>query len=188
MEHPIGKRSSFDRVPKDLYETIDPRAVAPLLPFLPQKTRYCEPCAGNLALVRQLDKAGHVCYLASDIERRNSEVVISGSTVGFTAIVEDALNLTIPLQRADCIITNPPWSRHILHPMIEHFRKHNKSWLLIDAAWAFTKQSSDYMKYCSKFIAVGRVIWIPGTKVSGKDDAAWYCFEQEPCDTQFIGR
>lgn len=184
----MGKRSNFERVPKDFYQTIDPRAVAPLLPYLKPHTRFAEPMCGEFALVRQLERAGHVCSWASDIERRDTEIVSSGVTVGYKSTVADALTLTTPLQQADCIITNPVWSRPLLHQMIEHFRKQNMSWLLLDAAWAFTKQSSEYMKYCSMFIAVGRLFWIPGTRVSGKDDAAWLRMEMSPCETRFIGR
>lgn len=188
----MGKRSNFDRIPRDLYETIDPRAVAPLLPYLEPHTKFAEPCAGNLALVRQLEAAGHSLYWGSDIVGRDVTDVISGVPTTRTVVAIDALELTTPLQLADIIITNPPWTRTkknpIMHNMIEHFRRHNAAWLLLDANWAFTKQSSDYMKYCSMVVAVGRVIWIPGTKVSGKEDAAWYRMEREPCYTIFVGR
>lgn len=189
----MGKRSDFPKVPKDLYQTCDPRAVAPLLPFLPQRTRFAEPCCGEYALIRQLERAGHSCYWASDIEDRwDKMVAVAGSGVQFRGNVADALTLTNPLKQADCIITNPPWTRTkknpILHKLIEHFRAQNRAWLLIDSAWAFTQQSSPYMKYCSRFVAVGRVRWIPNTKNDGKDDAAWYCFEQQPCETIFTGR
>ncbi len=186
----MGKRSNFPKVARDLYQTIDPRAVAPLLPHLAPHTKFAEPCCGEFFLIIQLERAGHRCYWASDIEDRWSKMPPHG--VALKGNVEDALALTTPLKQADCIITNPPWTRTkknpILHKMIEHFRNQNKAWLLLDANWAFTKQSSEYMKYCSKFIAVGRVIWIPGTKVTGKEDAAWYCFEMEPCETIFYGR
>lgn len=170
----MGKRSNFIRNPRDFYAT-PMEAVLPLLPFLPECTRFTEPCCGDGALSEHLKAAGHIRYFASDIV----------TTYG---VMTDALTLTIPLQRADCIITNTPWDRSILHPMLEHFRKHNRAWLLIDADWAFTKQASPYMRYCSKFVAVGRVKWIPGSKTTGKDNCAWYCFEQNPCDTTFYGR
>ena len=188
----MGKRSNFDKIPKDLYQTTDPRAVAPLLPHLKPHTRFSEPCSGDLALVRQLEAAGHHLFWASDIVGRDVTTVVSGVPVTRTVIAIDALKLTTPMQQSDCIISNPPWTRTkknpIMHQLIEHFRKHNKAWLLLDAEWAFTKQSAPYMKYCSAFVAIGRVIWIPGTKMTGKDSCAWYCFEQQTCETRFYGR
>lgn len=184
----MGRRSEFERIPKDLYETWDPKAVVPLLTHLPPHTKYSEPCVGKFALVDQLDSRGHKCVWASDIEDRNTPITVKGHWVHRTITEIDALMVTTPLSTADCIITNPPWSREILHPLIEHFRKHNKAWILLDSAWAFTKQSSEYMKYCSKIVAVGRLKWIPGTKMSGKDDCSWYCMEMHPCETIFHGR
>jgi hypothetical protein len=46
-------------------------------------------------------------------------------------------------------ITNPPWTRELLHPMIEYL-----------------VQSSSYSSwtYCRKIVSVGRVKWIPDSK------------------------
>ena len=141
-----------------------------------------------MSLVRHLEKHGHSCYFASDLEPQDEPVDIAGAMVSHKAITADALTLTTPLQGADVIITNTPWSRHILHPMIEHFRKHKRAWILLDAGWMFTKQSADYMGYCSKVVAVGRLRWIADTKMTGKDDCVWLCMEQTRCETIFIGR
>lgn len=166
----MGKRSDFKRVDKDYYPTIDVRAWQALKPHLPHDFSYAEPCYGKGHLANMI--GGRMVY-ASDIE-------LDGT---------DALTLTEDdLYPADYIITNPPWSRSILHPMIEHFRNLKPTWLLFDADWAHTKQSSEYMKYCSRIVSVGRLIWIEGTKTSGKDNCAWYKFEKNECITQFIGR
>ena len=62
----MGKRSDFDRAPRDFYPT--PReAVLPLLPHLGQRTLFSEPCAGDGALVDHLQAAGHLCIFESDI-------------------------------------------------------------------------------------------------------------------------
>lgn len=135
----------------------------PLLPHLKPKTRYAEPCCGDMSLIRHLNKHGHRCYWASDIEQRCQEQECE----------HDALMLTTPLKKAGMIITNTPWSRDILHPMIEHFRNLAPTWLLFDTDWAFTKQSSPYMPYCHKIVAIGRVKWFPETKSVGKDNCAW---------------
>ena len=173
MERDMGKRSDFERKPRDFYPT-PYEAVMPLIPHLWEGSNFNEPCAGDGALVKHLESIGLKCFFASDIEPRGE---------GIMQI--DALKF----KNDSCkIITNPPWDRKILHPMIEHFRTLNKAWLLIDADWMHTKQSSEYMKYCSRVVSVGRVKWIPDSKMTGKDNCAWFCFEEYPTSTCFFGR
>ncbi len=76
------------------------------------------------------------------------------------------------------IITNPPFTRDILHPMIEKFTKLAPTWLLLDAGWMFTKQAQPYLKYCSRIVTIGRLKWIEGTNQTSKDDFAWYKFDR----------
>lgn len=61
----MGKRSDFERNPRDYYQT-PYEAVIPLLPHLvaPHSARgyvanFVEPCAGDGRLVRHLEKHGH---------------------------------------------------------------------------------------------------------------------------------
>lgn len=163
----MGKRSEFKRVEKDYYPTIDVRAWHALKPHLPKNFKYAEPCYGQGHLANMIE--GELVYAADE--------------------EENAFNLTaFDLERADYIITNPPWSRQILHPMIDHFRMLKPTWLLFDADWAHTKQSAPYMKYCGKIVSVGRLVWIEGTKTSGKDNCAWYLFGPYQCQTIFYGR
>lgn len=157
----MGKRSDFARRPMDSYQTIDARAVAPLLPFLRGVKRYAEPCAGEGHLCDHLASAGFVCTYRSDID---------GGT--------DAFSLN-RFGDVDAIITNPPWTREILHPMILHFQKIAPTWLLFDADWAHTKQAAPYLPQCSHIVSVGRLIWMPGTKQTGKDNCAWYRFHAQ---------
>jgi len=160
----MAKRSNFERRANDLYETTDPRAVIPLLPHLPRRARYAEPCAAAGALINLL--AGHaICVWASDIAPRSPEVVEN-----------DALQ--VGLGAADMFITNPPWTRSILHPLIVHLSDQAPTWLLFDANWANTKQARPFMARCRKIVAVGRLKWIPGSKHQGKDDAAWFLFDK----------
>jgi len=171
----LGKRSNFKRVERDFYPT-PYEAVVPLLPFLGCKTKFIEPCAGDGALVRHLESKGHKCIWASDIEPHDQKEVIK----------KDAL--TIHTTSHHPIITNPPWDRKILHPMIEHFRNLAPTWLLFDADWMHTKQSAEFMLYCSKVVSVGRVKWIPDSKMTGKDNCAWYKFTSFETETTFCGR
>ena len=128
----MGRRSDFPRIPKDAYAT-PAKAVLPLLPFLAPATRFIEPCAGDGALTRHLEEHGHVCVGAFDIEPRNPSVVR-----------RDALTLTAgEVGTADCFITNLPWSRPLLHPLIDHLRGLLPVWTIIDANWAHTKQAAE---------------------------------------------
>jgi len=178
----MGKRSGFERRPMDFYATPE-AAVLPLLPYLPRQTRFCEPCAGEGDLIRHLEKHGHQCASAFDL---NPESVYPEL---------DALHLAPEhLAGAECIITNPPWSRNILHSMIDRLASLAPTWLLFDADWAFTKQAIPYMDYCQMIVAVGRVKWIEGSKNTGKDNCAWYNFSHpkhlhtEVSKTAFVGR
>jgi hypothetical protein len=178
----MGKRSSFERRPMDFYATPE-AAVLPLLPYLPRQTKFCEPCAGEGDLIRHLEKHGHQCASAFDLNPESAHPEL------------DALHLASEhLAGADIIITNPPWSRQILHPMIWRFANLAPTWLLFDADWMFTKQSAPFMDYCQMIVAVGRVKWIEGSKNTGKDNCAWYNFSHpkhlypEVSKTAFVGR
>ena len=66
----MGKRSDFERVPRDYYPT-PIEAVEPLIDHLPYSFDYVEPCAGDGRLIKHIDllTEGHgKCILASDIE------------------------------------------------------------------------------------------------------------------------
>lgn len=174
----MGKRSDFERVPRDFYPT--PReAVLPLIPHLPEgHFWFDEPCAGNYALVQHLEiKTGGECRMACDVDPQHHFVVKA-----------DALSIPFAV-KPDLIITNPPWDRKILHPMIEHFSDQAPTWLLFDADWMHTKQSVPFLTRLRKLVSVGRVKWIPDSKMTGKDNCAWYLFDK-PSDepTLFYGR
>jgi hypothetical protein len=154
----MGKRSNFERRANDAYPT--PReAVLPLVPHLRGMHVFAEPCAGDGALVRHLESCGLRCVYAGDL-----------------ADGQDAL--AIPRFDAP-VITNPPWSRDLLHRLIEHFVAAAPfTWLLFDANWAHTRQSRELIRHCSQILPIGRVRWIPYSPYSGKDDAAWFRFDR----------
>ena len=145
----MGKRSSFRRMKNDAYDT--PRdPTIPLRPHLPAAFSFIEPCAGKGDLASHLRSFGGICLEMFDIEPRA------------TPVNEwDAMRLRSC--EAQYIITNPPWTRELLHPLILHLCQLAPTWLLLDAAWAFTKQCRPYMRHCRKVVAVGRVRWIPGS-------------------------
>jgi hypothetical protein len=163
----MGKRSDFHRRERDFYAT--PReAVLPLLPHLAPATRFFEPCAGDGALVRHLEAAGHVCARASDIEPQ-------AAGIGRRCVLTQSV---LPLGRNPVFITNPPWDRKILHPMIDRLSRFAPTWLLFDADWIHTKQAVPFLPWLRKVVSVGRVKWIPDSTMTGKDNCAWYLFDQ----------
>lgn len=167
----MGKRSEFERKERDFYPTPF-RATLPLIPHLPENVNFAEPCCGEMDLVHHLESIGHRCNYCSDIERGH-----------------DALDIKSFEAEVDYIITNPPWSRPILHEMITHFRNLKPTWLLLDADWMHTKQSSEYIKYCRKIVSIGRVKWFPDSNSVGKDNCCWYLFDKEmpKFGTEFVG-
>tara|TARA_B100000035_G_C20948776_1_gene530995 strand:- start:459 stop:980 length:522 start_codon:yes stop_codon:yes gene_type:complete len=172
----MGKRSDFERKPRDFYPT-PLAAVEPLIDHLPKKFTFAEPCAGDGQLFKHLEKFGGTCMWASDIEPQMRGIAKNDySKVGDYEVYD-----------CDFIITNPPWDRKILHPMIEHFTKLRPTWLLFDADWMHTKQASEYIKYCSVIVSVGRIKWFGN--MTGKDNCAWYRFEAtKNYSTIFHGR
>ena len=174
----MTKRASgkFARRAQDAYDTPE-SAVLPLLRHLPKKGTFWEPCAGSAELIRHIiSYHDEWTAWASDVEPRADGVIGA-----------DALGDYLPQGDFDCIITNPPWTREILHPLIDRFRNLAPTWLLFDADWAHTKQAAPYLEFCHRIVSVGRVSWM-GNGVSGFDNCAWYLFDKDPAETVFSGR
>lgn len=175
----MGKRSNFERMERDFYPT-PLSAITPLVSHLPDGARYCEPCAGAGDLVRGLKFFGFNCVSAFDIE-----------PMGDNIWQHDATQIALAdLQGADYIITNPPWDRPLLHRIIEQCALLQPTWLLFDADWVHTRQSVPYMEYCHAVVSVGRVKWIEDSPSVGKDNCAWYLFDntRPRLSTAFYGR
>ena len=177
----MGKRSNFQRRKNDFYETPE-AAIYPLLFHLQSNSRYCEPCAGKGKLVKILADYGHKCVFKSDI---------NPAPRGQIWPIHDATKTNyIKYINVDCFITNPPWSRNLLHPIIENLSNQYPTWLLFDADWLHTKQSIPYLPRLRKIVSVGRVKWFPDSPHTGKDNCCWYLFDK-PDETNlpiFIGR
>jgi hypothetical protein len=172
------KRSKFDSEfppsPNDLYRTFDPRAGAALHPHLKPGTRFMEPCVGYGDLVQQLKALGHESVWESDLISRPE----------YPAAQIDVFNITEDHPEwlpgyVDAIITNPPWTRKILHPMIDHLRQLAPTWLLFEADWAHTRQSIPFMPYCTDIVSVGRMKWIKDSPSGSLKDVAWYRFTRD---------
>jgi hypothetical protein len=165
----MGRRSDFKRRPMDSYET-PPEAVLPLIPFIEGLT-FAEPCAGRGKLVRALENHGLRCFYQGDI------------LYGEDALERDDYG------GCDVIITNPPWTRQLMHPLLEHFMRIGPTWILVDADWMHNQQAAPYIPHCSHIVSVGRIKWMPGSESTGKDNACWMRFQGPPTGgPKFYGR
>ena len=177
----MSKRSGekFDRIPNDLYRTFDPRAVARLNPLLAPRTQFIEPCAGAGDLIDGLRVKGHRCVGAYDIAPLRHDIKAG-----------DATRMRWRTPGRAIFITNPPWTREILHAIILHLCRQAPLWALFDSDWLFTDQSSPFLIYLRKVVAVGRLRWIPGTSSDGYDNCSWYLFDgtRPRSDIIFHGR
>jgi hypothetical protein len=165
----VAKRSNFERIPKDRYFTWDPNPVRILQPHLPVGLLYAEPCAGAGDLIESMKWHGHECVYACDIqpgkkwiERRNALELDNRWRRG---------------TRAQMLVSNLPWGRDALHPLIASLSRLLPLWTLLDSDWMHTKQAAQYLDRCQHIVSVGRVRWIPGTTEVGKDNVAWYLFD-----------
>jgi hypothetical protein len=153
----MGKRSSFERIPRDFYPTPF-AAVPPLIPYLRGVRRFAEPCCGDGALVRHLESFGLRCVYQGDI------------ATGQDALARRSYG-KVP------VITNPPYERELMHALIMHFMRAAPAvWLLIDYDWSATKQATPFMRHCTDIVVLPRLKWIVGTKNTGKENHAWYRF------------
>ena len=110
---------------------------------------FAEPCCGDGDLVQHLEPFG---------------------------LVADALGLD-HYGACDAIITNPPYTRDLMHRLIVHFQGTAPTWLLLETDWMSTLQAMPYLGHCSDIVTIGRVKWIEDSKHTGKDNHAWFRFD-----------
>lgn len=166
----MGKRSHFEKIPKDKYYTWDKRAGEKFKPYAKTGIKYAEPFAGDGDLIKQLSDIGLECVFECDIESENPIITIRDA---FTITKDDLKKANV-----EEIITNPPWTREILHKVLDHFVPMGYPlWIILDANWLFTKQSVIYrQKWLTDIVPIGRMKWIPNTTMAGKDDVVWLRF------------
>jgi hypothetical protein len=93
-------------------------------------------------LVRHLESFGLHCTYAGDI-----------------AAGQDALMIS-DYGDIDAIITNPPYTRDIMHRLITHFQRIAPTWLLLESDWTTTRQAAPFLPCCSDIVAIAPVKWV----------------------------
>ena len=155
----MGKRSEFPRYPQDAYST-PAAAVEPLLERLEQHTKFIEPCCGDGQLVVHLERAGHILVAAYDLP------------------IDARVHRYAEMRGDVTFITNSPWRRALLHPILVNLSDQAPTWLLVDADWFFTRQAKPFLPRLRDIAVIGRVKWIPDSPFSGKDSCAWALFDR----------
>ena len=172
----MGKRSNFKKMKNDDYPTPPGRAVTTLLPFITDIHYFAEPCAGlKRSLVIDLESRGKCCSFQADI--------VDPEPFDFMTLTKNHI------KTSEAIITNPPWTRSVLHPFILRCIELDiQTWLLFDADWMHTNQAYEFLMYCSDIVSIGRLKWIPGSKYQSKDNCCWYRFQRDITETAYHGR
>jgi hypothetical protein len=198
----MAKRTSgkFPRRLNDAYDTpTDPGSGEPILKLLPHLapgTRFIEPCVGAGALAMELERHEHHCVAAFDVKpRMKPRYAADGpNVVPLPVFKADAARFRLAAARrrgrvidANCWISNPPWTRALLHPIILNLYFQLPFWALIDADWMHIEEAGPYVPLVRKVVSVGRVRWIPGTEHKGNDNAVWVLFAPPPAGLEFVG-
>jgi len=140
------------------------KAVAPLLRCLAPRTIFVEPCAGDGALVRILEAAGHVCSYACDTDPRDDSVEWN-----------DALYVTT--EPHEMVITNPPFEQPLLVPLLSHWSKSKSAaWLLLPSDLLMNVWFGPFAAAVCTIAPIGRVSWL-GNGQSGFENSAWVRFD-----------
>jgi hypothetical protein len=173
-------RISHARNARDFYP-IPVEAVVPLLKELhgTSPLRFVEPCAGDGAIVRALEAAGHTCVHARDSAPQGTGI----ATGDGAALTKDE----IVRWGADAIITNPPFAAASLDPLLISWMALGVPvWLLLDHDWTANQSAARYTNRVSRIVQLGRVRWIAGSKGYGTANFDWVRFEPAPLRRPFI--
>lgn len=172
----MGKRSAkvgkFKKSPRDFYATPEEK-IHFLLPHLPPKIKFIEPTAGRAHFILGMERHGHKCVEAYDIKPQHRHK--------WNGVIKQADVLDQnwkPRRKHDFIITNPPFSRHLLHPMIIRFSDISPTWLLFDADWYWTQQATEFRDRIVKIVVVGRIKWFAKSDNTGVDNYSFYLFDK----------
>jgi len=181
----VGKREANkkEKSPRDYYSTIDPDAIKPLLPYLHDK-KYYEPCGGSGELITLVNALSNAKCLGSCDIHPLKEGIIQKSCMSLSQ--KDLLGV-------DFLLSNPPFTKENLLPMIDHLASLKPTWLLLPADMLHNLYMVQHLRYCDIVLSVGRLCWFPDEKgkfVKGVDNYCFYRFDKEKidCDTVIKGR
>ncbi|RUW85125.1 hypothetical protein [Mesorhizobium sp. M1E.F.Ca.ET.063.01.1.1] len=156
----------FASVPRDFYVT-PATAVPSLLRWLEPQTLFCDPTAGNGALIDHLSAQGHRCVAAFDLSPGREDIV-----------ERDALTLSErEVGDADMLITNLPWSHPVFSNLIRHLMTIRPQWTLAPARWAHAARSAALVNHCSHIVCLPRLKWFRDSKHTGTQDSVWLRFD-----------
>ena len=149
-------------------------AVVPLIPYLPRRALYGEPCAGDGALIahlRDLWPGGKILW-ASDIEPQAKGI-----------LQFDALDLDGEGTCPEMFVTNPPWAvggkrGDPALSIVKHLAGIAPTWALLPWDFAANAYFAAVSAMCSDIVPIGRVSWL-GNGTPGKDNCAWYRFDAQ---------
>lgn len=157
----MGLYSDFPRKKHDEYLTPF-KAARYLEKYLTGVRTFVEPCSGDGRLIRHIESFGPLCIYENDIQK------------GVDALTDPVLPRII----TDAIITNPPYSDHLLFPMIQRFAAIAPTWLLLEANFKYAHQAAPLIPMCTDIVPIGRIVWFEGTQ-EGKLNYAWYRFHAQ---------
>ena len=148
-------------------------AVAPLVPLLPLRARYGEPCAGDGRLVEHIERLLPTadCVWMSDIEPQAPGIC-----------KRDALELDADSMPAlSMFITNLPWPTtgkkgDPAIGLIRHLTSIAPLWTILPFCFAANEYFRRVAPMCAEILPIGRVSWLENGK-PGKDDSAWFLFD-----------
>jgi len=135
-----------------------------LSPHLVPGTLFDEPCAGNGAIIVALTLLGHRCAGAVDITPRAA------------GIEQGDARTYVPVSGR--IITNPPYRRDLLEPLLEHWIGQWDTWLLLPLDHLVNKWTNRFMRHVDQIVPLGRVSWL-GNGRGGMENFCWFHFNTE---------
>lgn len=165
----MGKRSNFEKKPRNYYRTFDPKAGDALAPFVSMSALYLEPFAGAGDLVVNLNRHDIRCIGMSDIEPQ-AEGIEQRCAFSYT---------NDEMWRYDYLISNPPWAKSVFHRTLDHYVPMIDCWFLMSSNWKQNKGSARYVdNWLCDIVPIGRLKWIEGTAHSAMDDCEWLHFSR----------
>ena len=163
----MAKRTKTDSAavnPRDFWPT-PMEAVPPLVERLKvtdPNGLIIEPCAGDGRLADALTANGLKVRIMSDIEPRRDDVRRGDAS-------------KLPFAPTHLVVTNPPWSRDLLEPILHNMVGKTNAWLLLPLDYLANLWMAPFVPYVNQIVPLGRVSWLNNGK-GGYENSAWLRF------------